>query len=220
MQIQRTRVYVWQVPVRLTHWLNVVALMFLIATGLYLGSPYLTSGYERSFLAGDMRFIHYVAGYLLLMMVLLRIYWMFAGNEYSNWRRFFPLTEQNRRDLIGGLKFYAFLERKPPYAVGHTVAAGFSYFFVFLMFIFEIISGFALYYINQPSTVHLVLGGWLLSLMHLHNVRLWHHLVMYFLIVFTLIHVYIAWYLDSKERNGVMGSIFGGFKFVTGKEWE
>jgi Ni,Fe-hydrogenase I cytochrome b subunit len=42
--------------------------------------------------------------------------------------------------------------------------------------------------------------------------------VMYFLLVFTIVHIYIGWYLDSTERNGAMGSIFGGYKFMGG--WE
>lgn len=218
---ERKRVYVWEFPVRLTHWLNAVAFAFLIVTGLYIGfAPYLSSGAERSFLMGNLRFIHFVAGYVLLIMVLLRIYWMFAGNEYASWRRLLPLTEQNRKDLAGGLKFYAFLKKSPPYAVGHSIAAGLSYFFVFWMFIWEIISGFALYHQGHPGTVHLVLGGWLLSVMNVQIIRQWHHLVMYLLIAFTIIHVYIGWYLDIAEKNGVMGSIFGGYKFVTGKEWE
>jgi Ni,Fe-hydrogenase I cytochrome b subunit len=56
--------------------------------------------------------------------------------------------------------------------------------------------------------------------MHVQTIRFWHHSIMYFLFAFTIIHVYIGWYLDSAEKNGAMGSIFGGYKFVTGKEWE
>jgi Ni/Fe-hydrogenase 1 B-type cytochrome subunit len=122
---------------------------------------------------------------------------------------------------MGGLKFYLFLNKKPPYAVGHSAVAGVTYIFVFILFIFEIASGFALY---SQSHLHsfamTILGGWLLGFMDAQTIRLWHHVVMWFLAAFTLIHVYIAWYLDSAEKNGVMSSIFGGYKFVTGKEWE
>jgi Ni/Fe-hydrogenase 1 B-type cytochrome subunit len=65
-----------------------------------------------------------------------------------------------------------------------------------------------------------LLGGWLLRIMDVQTIRLWHHLVMYVLMALIAVHIYVAWYLDSVEKNGVMGSIFGGYKFVTGKEWE
>ncbi|NOY63812.1 MAG: hypothetical protein GXO97_00195 [Nitrospirae bacterium] len=65
-----------------------------------------------------------------------------------------------------------------------------------------------------------MLGGWLTGVMHLQTIRLFHHLGMYVILAFALAHIYIGWYLDSRERNGLMGSIFSGYKFVTGKEWE
>jgi Ni/Fe-hydrogenase 1 B-type cytochrome subunit len=64
------------------------------------------------------------------------------------------------------------------------------------------------------------MGGWLLGYMSISAIALLHHVVMYLLIAFTMVHIYIGWWLDTVERNGVMGSIFGGYKFVTGKEWE
>jgi len=99
--------------------------------------------------------------------------------------------------------------------------ASISYLFVFLLFLFEIASGFALYSQSHLKSVILwLLGGWMFGIIGAQTIRLLHHVVMYLLIVFTAIHVYIGWYLDSAEKNGVMGSIFGGFKFITGKEWE
>jgi Ni/Fe-hydrogenase 1 B-type cytochrome subunit len=65
-----------------------------------------------------------------------------------------------------------------------------------------------------------MLGGWLTGIMYLQTIRLFHHLTMYLIFAFVIAHVYIGWYLDVKERSGLMGSIFGGYKFVSGKEWE
>ena len=92
---------------------------------------------------------------------------------------------------------------------------------MFILFLFEIASGFALNSQSHlKSTVLWLCGGWMLSILHVQTIRLLHHIVMWLLIVFTAIHVYIGWYLDIAEKNGVMGSIFGGYKFITGKEWE
>lgn len=220
MAVQRLRVYAWEFPVRLTHWVNFLCIISFTVTGLYIGSPYVHAISADQYVMGWMRFIHFTTGYLFLMMMLLRIYWAFAGNRYASWRVWFPYSGRNWKDLVDTAKFYLFISRKPPYAVGHTALAGATYLVVFLLFIFEIVSGFALYSQAQEGAIFTVLGGWLLGVMHVQTVRLLHHLVMYVILAFVIIHVYIGWLLDRVERNGLMGSIFGGYKFVTGKEWE
>jgi Ni/Fe-hydrogenase 1 B-type cytochrome subunit len=34
------------------------------------------------------------------------------------------------------------------------------------------------------------------------------------LLGFTVHHVYSAWLMDVKEKNGTLSSIFGGYKFI------
>ena len=84
-------------------------------------------------------------------------------------------------------------------------------------------SGFdelALLSLSSASFLPTLVGGWLLGIMDLQTIRLWHHLMMYAIVAFFFVHIYISWWLDTVEKNGLMGSIFGGYKFVTGKEWE
>ena len=220
MQTTRIRVYAWEFPVRFTHWINFLALTSLSITGYYIAYPFVHAVSTQQYLMGWMRFIPFVSGYVLLMSMIIRIYWMFVGNRYASWRVFIPMTRRQWEDMLGGLKFYLFLSKKPPYAVGHSAMASVTYLAVFVLFLFEILSGFALYSQGNPGFFMTILGGWLLRIMHVQTVRFWHHSIMYFLLAFTIIHVYIGWYLDRAEKNGAMGSIFGGYKFVTGKEWE
>jgi Ni/Fe-hydrogenase 1 B-type cytochrome subunit len=190
-------------------------------TGVYIGNPFMHAISTDQYIMGWMRFLHFVSAYVFLLSMIIRIYWMFAGNKYASWRVIIPLTRRQREDMLGGLKFYLFLKKEPPYAVGHSALASITYLVVFLLFLFEIASGFALYRLSHaPGIILWLLGGWMFIFMEVQTIRLLHHLVMYLLLAFTLIHVYIGWYLDSAEKNGVMGSIFGGYKFVTGKEWE
>ena len=44
-------------------------------------------------------------------------------------------------------------------------------------------------------------------------VRQWHHISMWFFIVFTLIHVYLVFYHDYVEGRGTTSSMVGGWKF-------
>jgi Ni,Fe-hydrogenase I cytochrome b subunit len=44
------------------------------------------------------------------------------------------------------------------------------------------------------------------------TVRLIHHLLMWVIGIFTIVYVYIALHNDMWEKNGLMISIFSGYK--------
>src|ERR1035438_5906330 len=79
------RKYVWQAPVRLSHWINAFAVATLFLTGLYIANPALAPNGEAAnhFVMGRVREIHFAAGYALLFGFLLRIYCFYFGNNYS-----------------------------------------------------------------------------------------------------------------------------------------
>ena len=60
-------IYVYEVPVRLWHWINAAAVLVLCLTGYFIGSPVPTLSGEASdhFMFGYLRFIHFSAGYIL-----------------------------------------------------------------------------------------------------------------------------------------------------------
>ena len=217
MPNQRTIRYVWEFPVRLTHWTNALSVLTFIITGLYIANPYLT---PETTSMGWMRFLHFSVGYLFACSLIVRLYWAFMGNKFAGWRVWFPFSGKRAKDFKETLKFYTFMSHKPPQAAGHTAIAGISYFILFLMFGFQITSGFALYSLGNPGPIPELMGGWMLGLFDMVTLRLYHHLVMYFIIAFILVHLYIAWWIDMAARNGTMDSIFAGYKFLTDEEWE
>ncbi|MDA8175266.1 MAG: Ni/Fe-hydrogenase, b-type cytochrome subunit [Nitrospiraceae bacterium] len=213
----RRRIYVWEFPVRLSHWVNVLAITVLSVTGLYIGTPFLYPVSDTAFTMGWMRFLHLTAGYLFLMMVALRVYWSFAGNKYSNWRVFVPRSKSQVRDLKEVTNYYLFKRSTPPYDEGHTACAAFAYFLLFLIFLFQIFSGFALFNNNSHTAVHFILGGWLARLINIKTIRFWHHMLMYPIWAFVIVHIYLSLLMDSSGKNGLLGSIFGGYKFMAGR---
>lgn len=218
MASEAKRVYAWEFPVRFTHWINALCIFVLSVTGFYIGNPFMYAISSKQYIMGWMRFIHFVTAYTFLMSMIIRIYWSFMGNKYACYKVWFPFSGEKLGELVGALKFYAFLRRRPPYTVGHNALAGLTYLIVYLMFIFEIVSGYALYSVNHSGIIWQILGGWLAGFMSLSMIRLYHHLTMYLLLAFTLIHIYFSWYSDSREKNGLLMSIFTGYKFATGKE--
>src|SRR5579864_192318 len=67
------RKYVWEFPVRLTHWVNAIAIAALFITGLYIATPILMPGGEAAnhFVMGRMRELHFAFGFALILAVLL-----------------------------------------------------------------------------------------------------------------------------------------------------
>lgn len=218
---KRIRVYVWEFPVRLVHWVNFLCILTLAVTGFYIGRPFIHAYSADQYIMGWVRFIHFTAAYVLMMSIIIRIYWSFVGNKYASWKDFFPFLPKDWKEMGQALSFYLFVSKKPLHKIGHPALASFGYMIFFLLFLFEIISGSALYSTSHGSS-HLwtFMGGWLIGPLELQTIRFYHHLVMYFILVFAMLHVYVTWMLGRAEQNGIMGSIFSGDKFVTPEELE
>lgn len=218
--MERTVVtYVWEWPVRITHWINFLAIMILSATGIYIGSPATLALNPSQYAMGWVRFVHFVTGYVFAISVLSRIYWSFVGNQYANWRVAFPYaSRRGRQNMKDTFLFYTFMRRDAPHVVGHNTLAGATYLLIFILFLVMIFTGFALYSEYSPHGVIHFLFGWMFYLFTNQGLRTTHHFVMWLLLAFAIHHVYSAWLMDVKERNGGMSSIFGGYKSVTVKE--
>lgn len=210
--MERVRVYVWQTPVRLTHWVTFSTLIVLTVTGSYIADPFLFSpGQDTMRLV---RFVHIVAAYLFVASGILRTYWLFAGNQFSRWSAFIPTNRRHLRELVRQTQWYLFLRKDLPGILGHNALASGTYLIVFFLFFLQTITGFALVGIHgtQPWATLL---GWLPGVLFgEQGVRLIHHLLMWAIIAFAIHHVYSALLVDHVERNGLMSSIFSGSKIV------
>ncbi len=208
------RVYVWEVPVRLTHWVNVFAILVLAATGFYVGNPIVGGSV---YLMAWVRGIHRITAYVFIASIGLRTYWAFAGNEWATWRSLVPyLSRTGRRGLRHMLAYYFFLRRRPPFDLGHNPLAGPAYSFVVLMMFTEILTGFALQSLGGGGWRKVVFG-WVFSVMSAQAVRLTHHMIMWLLLGFAVHHVYSAILVDAEDRTGILTSIFTGYKFARRK---
>lgn len=212
--------YVWEIPVRVTHWVNMLAIITLSVTGIFIGSPRTVALTPSGFVMGWVRLVHFVAGYTFAISVLSRIYWaVVTKNRYAGWREFFPImTREGRQKMLAALKYYTFISKKVPASPGHNALAGTAYSVVFLLYLTMIGTGFALYSERAPNGILHKSLGWLFWLFSNQGMRLTHHCVMWFLIAFVIHHVYSAWLMDVKERGGVMSSIFSGYKTVRSRE--
>jgi Ni/Fe-hydrogenase 1 B-type cytochrome subunit len=212
------RLYVWEIPVRLTHWVNVAAIVVLSFTGYYIGNPWiLVSSREwyGPYFMGLMRFTHFVTAFIFVASLMLRTYWAFVGNEWASWRGLFPfLTPEGRKGIAAAIKYYLFLRRKPPEVIGHNALAGLTYAVIVFLYFLQTFTGFALLGEVNQAGIWYRFTGWVFLFVSNQTVRLIHHLIMWVLIAFVVHHVYAAFLVDTEEGNGLLSSIFSGFKFI------
>jgi Ni/Fe-hydrogenase 1 B-type cytochrome subunit len=124
-----------------------------------------------------------------------------------------PTTRRRVGDLFRTALFYAFCSKTLPPATGHTALAGLSYAGLFGLYVAEIVTGGAMLYVAHGGGAALwLLGGWSLAVMDVAWLRLIHHCVMWLIAAFVIVHVYIGWHNDILERNGLISSMFSGYK--------
>ena len=210
--IERFRFYVWQLPVRLTHWVTAGCIVVLSLTGGYIADPFLIPpGGE---VMNTVRFIHMLAAFTLLASGLLRTIWLLTGNRFSRWSAFFPTSRHQATEAIRQLAFYLFIRREIPKILGHNQLAALAYLVLWALLLVETITGFALDGLigSEPGRTGF---AWLNDVLGPQLVRLIHHLSMWAILAISLFHVYSCVLVDHIEKNGLMSSIFSGFKYVT-----
>lgn len=210
-------VYVWQLPVRFYHWINALSIVVLATTGYLIGDPpAIQNASEASFSYwfGTVRTVHFITAYVFFFNFLIRIYWGFVGNRFANWKNFIPYTKRHWADMWHIIKVDVLqVQCSENPNLGHNALASFTYFLTFIAFLLQVLTGFGIYAGMShgwlPSLfawVPSVLGGDMMT-------RDLHHIMMWFFLLFALVHVYLVFYHDYIERNGTTSSMIGGWKF-------
>lgn len=215
--------YVWEAPVRVWHWAMSLALVALAVTGFLISSPPSAGPGEASenFVFGYVRFIHFAAGYIFTALLVYRIAWAFMGNKYSREIFLVPFrmfTPSFWRDVGGVLKHYLFMVRddQAERHVGHNPLAMMAMFAMYLLgSVFEIVTGFALYGegLGMGSWAYQGFSSWVIPLFgQSQDVHTWHRLGMWYLIWFTMVHLYFAKREDLTSGVTVIGSMINGWR--------
>ncbi|MFG1403448.1 Ni/Fe-hydrogenase, b-type cytochrome subunit [Xanthobacter sediminis] len=215
---QVTTYYIYEAPVRLWHWVNALCIVVLCVTGYLIASPFPTLSGQPSdhYLMGTIRFIHFSAGYIFAVAFIGRILWAFAGNTYSRELFTLPLWKKSFwRGLFAEMAWYAFLKPRPMKFMGHNpLAQTFLFLVMVLGTIFMIFTGFALYSEGTGlGSWQSNLFGWVIPLlggsMQVHTL---HHIGMWAIILFVIIHVYTVIREDIMSRQTMISAITNGYR--------
>lgn len=222
--IDRKSVYVYEAPVRIWHWVNALAILTLALTGYFIGSPLPAQPGEASanFLMGYIRFTHFAAGQVLTIFLILRVYWAIVGNKHA--RQIFYVPFWSGRfwsEWLHEVKWYTFIARQPKKYVGHNPLAQFTMFFmVTVPLFFMVITGFALYSEGTGrDSWEFALFGWVFSIFpNSQDVHTLHHLGMWVILTFVMVHIYVAVREDIMSRQSIISSMISGERLFKDEE--
>lgn len=188
-----------------------LSIVCLVTTGFYINTPWTNTLIEGSvsFPMATMRYMHYVAGYVFLSAVLIRFFLYFFGNAQEKVWDILPITKRNINNLKMTLLQYSYISDDHDERLGHNILAGLSYLFTFFAALLMLSSGF---YMLYPEIAFF--EGWGLMLFgSQQSARFLHHLVMWWFMIFAVIHIYLCIWNDCKNPEGLISSIFTGAKF-------
>ncbi len=215
---KQTAVYVYEAPLRLWHWATALSIVVLGVTGYFIGAPLPAMPGEASdhYLMGYIRFAHFAAGYVLAIGFLGRVYWAFVGNHHARELFIVPVFSSRWwKELLHEVRWYLFLEKVPKKYIGHNPLGQLAMFCFFVIgTIFMSITGFALYAegLGRGSWADR-LFGWVTPLFgQSQDVHTWHHLGMWYLAVFVMLHVYLAVREDIMSRQSLISTMVGGWR--------
>jgi Ni/Fe-hydrogenase 1 B-type cytochrome subunit len=211
-------VYVYEAPVRIWHWVNAIAITVLAVTGYFIGQPLPSMPGEASdyYVMGWIRYIHFTAGYVFAVGLLGRIYWAIVGNHHARELVTLPILRAAYwKEVFAMLAWYLFLRPRPNQYVGHNPMARLAMFFgFFLLSLFMLASGFALYSegLGVGSWAD-TLFGWMIPLvggsLSLHNL---HRLGMWAMVCFVMVHIYAAIREDIMGRQSIVSTMISGHR--------
>lgn len=217
---RQTSVYVYEAPVRIWHWINALAIVVLCLTGYFIGSPppsMQVAEATHQFVFGYIRFAHFAAGLVLTVGFLGRMYWAIFGNHHARQLFYLPILNADWwKEVFFEIKWYLFLEREPKKYVGHNPLAQLAMFaFITLGVSFMIVTGLALYGegLGQGSWAD-TLFGWVIPLVGGNSmvVHTLHHLGMWWIVIFMIVHIYVAIREDMMSRQSIVSTMISGHR--------
>ena len=177
-------------PFVITHWINLVAMVVLIITGLMIHFPV-------PFTMGIVRGLHVFCGIVICINCLVRVIMSFfvksaptggtreTVKDYKTW---LPQAD-NRHQGGAWVKYYLFMKKDHPLGAKLGVPQKLSYLLIPILILLMFITGLCLW----SPTANSAFCQWCLNLVGgAMSMRVIHYFGMYVFIIFMFIHVHLA----------------------------
>jgi len=176
-------------PARIMHLVHLVCIILLVATGFYIHKP------NFSLFGLDMnmvRFVHFTAGFVILLNSITRVYWAFFGSLRDI--RFFMPEKENKGQMIPMMAYYYFLRKTKPRTSKYNGWQKSTYVIWTLATWFMALTGFAMLWKTNAF------WAWVVSLFGgLAMIHTIHYLATWFFVFSVLFHVYLVFFEDFKQ---------------------
>lgn len=198
--------------VRVTHWVNAVALTVMIGSGLRIfnaypafaprGETFCCYPFEGKAIPANLTFGAWLGGarnwHFAMMWVLAVNGLIYVGFIYlhGEWRDLVP-RRGDPRDAWEMIKFYLFARPDHPHQGKHNALQKGTYFFLPYLAAAAIISGIAIWKPVQLSWLTNALGGYVWA-------RFWHFLVMVSLVVLAAGHIFMVFAVDPYSLRSMI----------------
>jgi Ni/Fe-hydrogenase 1 B-type cytochrome subunit len=227
----------WSLAIRVNHWLMVICIFGLIITGFYIARPFTNLSAETTnvtfnslippsisvdvvagetvnrFFMGYTRFLHLICGIILTFVFIWRIYLMFFSRFHADFKDFFAWTDT--KNFWTQIKFYLLIsEKKPEHNYLYGPLQSLAYGGVLLLLLVLVVTGLILAGVDYSGGMI----GIMYTLLHpiqkalggLASVRFIHHIFTWFVILFVVVHIYMAFWYDIVFKEGTISSMVSG----------
>ena len=204
--------------IRLTHWINVVAIVIMAGSGMRIfnahpsfgrpGERFVLNPWEGHSIPpwltfggwlGGARHWHFAAMWLLVANAVVYLGFLFLHGE---WRDIAP-RRGDARDAIEMLKFYLFIRRDHPHQGKHNALQKSAYFAMPILGVVIVLSGLAIW---KPVT----LGFITILFVNYKWARFIHFAAMTFLLLLALVHVFMVFAVDPYSLRSIITGWYNG----------
>lgn len=202
--------------VRITHWVNVVALTIMIGSGLRIfnaypafarrGETFCCYPWEHQAIPDALTFGGWLAGArnwhfaAMWILVLTGVVYLAFIYLHGEWRDLVP-RRGDIRDAWEMLKFYLFVRRDHPHQGKHNALQKTSYFVMPFIGVIIVLSGLAIWKPVSLGWLTAIFGGYVWA-------RYWHFVSMIILVLLALVHVFMVFAVDPYS---IRSMITGGY---------
>jgi len=213
MELEFSAFYRWH------HWVRVLSIIILTATGFYIGKPFISpipSAEPTNFMYALFRSWHEIFGFVMISMFVGKTYYFFFvkknRHEIKSMEDIF-----NFRNWVNQIGYYLFLTKHPKLTGVYNVVQFMAYVAFYFMIVGLILTGLILYVhvyheglgailYDPMRSIEVIMGG-------LAVVREWHHILMWGVIFFVIAHIYMAVFNAVYGKEGTLDAIFSGYKW-------
>jgi Ni/Fe-hydrogenase b-type cytochrome subunit len=202
--------------VRVTHWVNAVALTIMVGSGLRIfnayprfarkGSTFCCYPFEGKPIPPSFTFGAWLGGarhwHFAMMWVLVVNGLIYLGYVYlhGEWRDIVPMRGfvRNAGEMI---RFYMFVRKDHPLQGKHNALQRGAYFILPWIGLFAVLTGIAIWKPVQLAPLTDLFGGYVWA-------RYWHFIAMTLLVALSLVHIFMVFAVDPYSLKSM---ITGGY---------